>query len=110
MVRFCDKLLYMIAIILLMHIAFGLTSLGYALLIGISTKKDVTSVTLSSVKKMWYSLVGVTIGGIALSVLTKASFGRTCTALLSFMAIALFAHVYQKNGRRKTGCPYLDQI
>ena len=96
----------MLSIILPIHIALGFIALGYAAGIAIKVKSDPAKVAKSSVERMWYSLGGVIASGLALTIVTSASFGRACAAMSSFIAIVAFVHLYQRNTRRKLGLAY----
>ena len=96
----------MLSIILPIHIALGFLALGYALGIAVRVKTDPAKVAKSSVERMWYSLGGVIVSGIALTVITSASFGRACAAMSSFIAVVAFVHLYQRNTRRRLGLAY----
>jgi len=99
----------MLSIILPIHIALGFLALGYAVGIAIRTKTSPAKVALSSVQRMWYSLVGVIVSGIGLTLITSASFGRVCAAMSSFIAVVVFVHLYQRNTRRKLGLAYYSR-
>ncbi len=96
----------MLSIILPIHIALGFIALGYAAGIAIKVKSDPAKVAKSSVERMWYSLGGVIASGLALTIVTSASFGRACAAMSSFIAIVTFVYLYQRNTRRKLGLAY----
>ena len=93
----------MLSIILPIHILLGFVALGYAFGIAVRVKTNPAKVVLSSVQRMWYSLAGVIVSGVGLTIVTSASFGRACVALSSFIAVVAFVHLYQRNTRRKLG-------
>lgn len=99
----------MIKALLILHITLGLTSISYAVLISLKTHADVKKVSLTSVKRMWYSLTGVAVSGFTLTALSHASFGNSCKSLTVFALVVLFAHLYQRNAHRRAGISYPDK-
>ena len=103
------KMVVMKTFILLCHILLAVLSLGLASAVIISSKKQNIDTALSRTKTMWYGTISTVLSGILLAIITGSSFGRTCPTLLTFLAIVLIAHYYQRAARHKTGCPYLDE-
>jgi hypothetical protein len=96
--------------ILLCHILLAVLSLGFATGVIIATKKKNLDTALGRTKTMWFGTISTVVSGILLAVITRSSFGRTCTALLIFLVLVLIAHYYQRAVRQKIGCPYLDGL
>lgn len=91
----------MITFILLCHILLAVLSLGFASGVIIATKKQDLGTAFNRTKTMWYGTISTVFSDIFLAVITKSSFGRICTTLLTFLILILVAHITKEQFAKK---------